>query len=347
MSAVKNSVKGKRPVKIGVVGCGQMGRKHAHNCSKIDGVTVVAVADKDMARARALANELAAVPYKSAEALLADVDLDAMIIATPPDLHGKDAHAAIKAGKAVLVEKPIALSIATAKSLCSAAKKASVVNAVGFHLRYAPLTQKVRSLIAGKRVTQVRSVTTTGYYLKMDMPAWFLQRKHSGGPLLEQSLHMFDEARYLVGDITHVFAQGDRLIKPELREFDSEDTIVLAYRFANGALGTHADSCATTVFNWEIELFGTDWRLLVDYARKRLSGYFGEKVINIDFPDTDYHLFELQAFINDVRNHQNNLVKSDFKDATRTLEVMLAGDRSLKSGAWEPIGKKFVIGRND
>ncbi|MDO9334524.1 MAG: Gfo/Idh/MocA family oxidoreductase [Dehalococcoidales bacterium] len=339
MPTVKSSVKGKRPVRIGVAGCGQMGRKHAHNCSRIKGVSVVAVADKDMKRARALAGEMSAVPYSSAEALLAGVDVDALIVATPPDKHGKDAHAAIKAGKAVLVEKPIALDIATAKSLCVAAKKASVVNAVGFHLRYAPLTQKARSLIAGKCVTQVRSVTTTGYYLKMDMPAWFLQRKHSGGPLLEQSLHMFDEARYLVGDITRVFAQGDRLVRPELKRFDSEDTMVLAYRFANGALGTHADSCATTVFNWEIELFGTDWRLLIDYARKRLNGYFGEETIHIDFTDTDLHMLELQAFIDDVRNRRVDSILSNFRDATKTLEVMLAGDRSLKSGAWEPVGK--------
>jgi predicted dehydrogenase len=339
MPTVKGSVKGSHLVRVGVVGCGQMGRKHANNCSQIKGVTVVAVADKDMARARALAKEMAAVPYKSAETLLAASDIDALIVATPPDKHGKDALEAIRAGKAVLIEKPIALDITTAKSLCVAAEKASVVNAVGFHLRYAPLTQKARSLIAGKRVTQVRSVTTTGYYLKMDMPAWFLQRQHSGGPLLEQSLHMFDEARYLVGDITHVFAQGDRLVRPELKKFDSEDTMVLAYRFANGAFGTHADSCATTVFNWEIELFGTDWRLLVDYARKHLTGYFGEETIHIDFPDTDYHLSELQAFISDVRKHQVDSVRSDFKDATTTLEVMMAGDRSLESRAWEPVGK--------
>lgn len=339
MPIARGTLKSKKTVRIGVVGCGQMGRKHALNCSRIKGAGVVAVADTDIMRGRALAEEMGAVPCKSAEALLADVDIDALIVATPPDQHGKDALAAIKAGKAVLIEKPIALDMKTAKSLCAAARKASVVNAVGFHLRYAPITQKARALIAGKQVTQVRSVTTTGYYLKMDMPAWFLQREHSGGPLLEQSLHMFDEARYLVGDITHVFAQGDRLVRPDLKEYDSEDTMVLAYRFANGAFGTHADSCATTVFNWEIELFGVDWRLLIDYARRRLIGYFGEDNINISFPDTDYHLLELQAFINDVCNHRNSSILTDFRDATRTMEVMLAGDKSLKSSAWELIEK--------
>ncbi len=331
MPELKKSNKSLRSLKIGVVGCGQMGQKHARNCAAIKGVEVTAVADTNKKRAHALANELKAASYPDSGTLVEEGDIDVLIVATPPVEHEKDALVAIKAGKAVLIEKPIALDINSAKSLCAAVDKSSVVNAVGFHLRYAPLTQKAKSLIAGKRVTQVRSVTTTGYYLNFDMPLWFLQKKHSGGPLLEQTLHMIDEARYLVGDITHVFAQGDRIVKPELRKFDSEDTMVLAYQFSNGALGTHADSTATTVFNWEIELFGVDWRLLVDYARKRLEGYFGDETVHLQLPDVDYHKIELEAFIDDVRRRKNNAIRSDFKDATKTLETMLAGARSLKT----------------
>jgi predicted dehydrogenase len=333
----KRTVASKRVIKIGVVGCGQMGQKHAKNCTAIGGVKVVAVTDTDKKRARALGEDVSAVTYPDSKTLLEDSDIDALIIATPPAEHSKDALSAIRAGKHILIEKPITLDIKTAKSLCEAAGKSPVVNAVGFHLRYAPITKKAKSLIEGKRVTQVRSVTTTGYYLNFDMPLWFLQKEHSGGPLLEQTLHMIDEARYLVGDISNVFAQGARLVKPELQQYDSEDTMVLAYRFADGAFGTHADSTATSVFNWEIELFGVDWRLLVDYARKRLQGYFGGKTITVQFPNTDYHLIELKAFISDIRKGKNDAVQSDFKDATKTLQVMLAGDRSLKTHAWEKI----------
>jgi len=335
MPDIKKSNGSRRSLKIGVVGCGQMGQKHARNCAAIEGVEVTAVADINKNRAHTLANELKAASYPNSETMVKETDIDALIVATPPAEHGKDALAGIKAGKAVLIEKPIALDIDSAKSLCAAARKSSVVNAVGFHLRYAPITQKAKSLIEGKRVSQVRSVTTTGYYLNFDMPLWFLQKKHSGGPLLEQTLHMIDEARYMVGDITHVFAQGDRIVKPKLRKFDSEDTMVLAYQFANGALGTHADSTATTVFNWEIELFGIDWRLLIDYARKRLEGYFGDETVHLQLPDTDYHKIEAEAFINDVRRSKNSAIRSDFKDATKTLETMLAGARSLKTHTWE------------
>ncbi|MCL2678747.1 MAG: Gfo/Idh/MocA family oxidoreductase [Dehalococcoidia bacterium] len=317
-------------INLGIIGCGQMGRKHALNCSKIEGVQVRVVTDKDAERAGMLAREVGAVALAGFEEILQFKPLDAVIIATPPDEHAVSALAAIKAGKAVFVEKPITLDLPSAHQLCQSAAVAGVINAVGFHLRYAPLTDKAMSLIAGRKVNELRSVTTTGYYLKFDMPAWFLQRRHSGGPFLEQTLHMFDVARYLVGDVTHIFARGDRLVKPELKEFDSEDSIVIAYRLSNGALGVHLDSCATSVFNWEIELFGEDWRLLVDYARNTISGYFGEEQVAWIPTSVDIHAIETRAFCEAVKSGNQQLVRSSFEDATKTIAAMLAGDESMK-----------------
>lgn len=328
---------GNRDLRIGVAGCGQMGQKHAINCSRIVGVTVSAVADKDMERAIALAQRIGAAPYPSAEAMIAEGRLDALVVTTPPGERREIVMAATSAGAALLAEKPIALDMATAEALCAAVQKACVVNAVGFHLRYSPLTQRARALISGRHITLVRTLTTTAYYLKMDMPIWFLQRKHSGGPLLEQSLHMLDAARYLAGEVTHVFARGDRLVRPELRQFDSEDSMVLAYRFASGALGTHTDSCATLEFNWEIELIGPDWRLLVDYARHRLRGYIGKEALEEVEPDSDLHMLEMQAFVTAVQHGDGGLIHSDFADSKKTLAVLLAGDKSLGTGAWEPV----------
>ncbi|MBI2856789.1 MAG: Gfo/Idh/MocA family oxidoreductase [Chloroflexi bacterium] len=327
-----------RALRIGVAGCGQMGRKHALNCSRLEGVSVVAVADTDQDRAGALAQETGAVPYGDCEAMLADAGLDAAIIATPPGGRRQAIEAAASAATPMLVEKPLALDMETARAFCDAARRGSVVNAVGFHLRYSPLTQRARALLSGRRVTHVRTVTTTSYYLKMDMPHWFLQRRHSGGPLLEQSLHVLDSARYLLGEITHVVARGDRLVRPDLGAFDSEDTIVLAYRFANGALGTHTDSCAMMEFNWEVELFGPDWRLNIDYARGCLRGEVDGETVHLDAAGVDLHLLEVRGFVEAVRAHENKRVLSSFADASRTLAVVTAADRALESGAWELVG---------
>jgi len=328
-------------LRVGIIGCGNMGRKHTSSCYRMEGVSVAAVVDVDVAKAASLGAEAEVPVYDSIDLMLANATIDAVIVATPPSVRREIVKAAATNRKATFVEKPIALDLCTAKACCLAAKEHFIPSAVGFHLRYSQLTREAQTLIANRPVTHVRTATTTPYYLNIDIPHWYLQRQHSGGPLLEQSIHIIDMARYLVGDISHVFARGDRLVRPDLDTFNSEDTLVLTYQFNNGALGTHIDSCAMAEFNWEIELFGPDWRLLVDYARNQLSGHINGRTIRKKFPVEDLHMLEMQAFLKAVRyagnGNNNNGVLSNFCDATKTLAVVLAGDRSLETGMWEPV----------
>ncbi len=323
-------------IRVAVAGFGTMGRKHTGNCNDIDGVAVVAITGADEAEADVIRAEAGVPAFTDAVEMLGAVDCDALVVATPPGVRREMVMDAA-AGKAVFIEKPIALDLATAQEYRRAVADSAVVNATGFQLRYSPLTERTRELIAGRKVTHVRTMVTTEYYIKMDVPRWFLQRRHSGGPLLEQAIHVFDMARYLVGGITDVFCRADRLTYPDVGDLDSEDTMSLLYRFDNGALGTHLDSCGMTTFNWEIELFGVDWRLLVDFARKRLSGYIGAETIDEQFEDVDLHILEMRAFIAALRAGNQGDIRSDFADATETLAVLLAGDRSMKNGLWEPV----------
>jgi len=329
-----------KQIRVAVAGFGTMGRKHAANCSDIGDVAVVAITGVDEAEAELIRTEAGVPAFTDAVAMLSAVPCDALVVATPPGARRETVTAAAAAGKAVFIEKPIALDLVTARGYCRAVSDNDVVNATGFQLRYSPLTERARELIAGRAVTHVRTMVTTGYYLNRDVPDWFLQRRHSGGPLLEQAIHVFDMARYLAGEITHVFARADRLTFPDTGDLDSEDTIALLYRFENGALGTHLDSCAMTEFNWEVELFGVDWRLLVDFARKRLTGYIGSRKVDEQFKDVDLHAREMRAFIAALRSGGTSAIadiRSDFADATKTLAVVLAGDRSIASGCWEKV----------
>lgn len=327
----------KHALRIGVIGCGRMGWKHASTCHKAQGVSVVAVSDVDRTRAEALAAEVGAMVYTDGMTMLMEVQLDAVVIATPPALRQSVIEAAAARQIALFTEKPLALELPAAQACCTAAASASVLNAVGFQLRYSPLTQRARTLLADKRLTHVRTACTTYHYLKMNMPIWMLQREHSGGPLLDQAIHVLDAARYLAGDITHVFAVSDRLVRRELADTDVDDTLVLAYRFANGALGTHIDSCAMQEFNFGVELFGSDWRLHVDYARSLLSGYIRETTIHEQMPASHLHQIALEVFLEAVRNHEQSMLRSDFTDATKTLATVIAGTRSLETHAWEAV----------
>ena len=311
---------------------------HAHAFTKHKGFNLVGFVDIDTEKAKEAAKIWNASFFETIKEAFKNYEIDVLCVAVPDEMHFPILMEILDYSfRFVFIEKPIALDTDTATGYRDAVKDSTIVNAVGFQLRYSPLAEEARHLISGHPVTHVRTMTTTSYYINMDVPLWFLQRKHSGGPLLEQSIHMMDMARYLAGDITHVFARADRLTYPDVEHLDSEDTMVLAYRFKNGALGTHTDSCATTVFNWEIELFGPDWRLLLDFARKRLSGYLNGDTIEKEFPDIDLHMLEIKAFLEAVRGNQTDLVRSDFADATKTLATVLAGDRSIRTGAWEPV----------
>ena len=105
-----------RTLNIGVIGCGNMGRTHTVNCSRIKGVSVVAVVDTDKSKARALGKTVKADVYNSAEKMFASVPLDAVIVATPPQVRWEIVKAAAANGQAPFVEKPIALNLSSAKA---------------------------------------------------------------------------------------------------------------------------------------------------------------------------------------------------------------------------------------
>lgn len=326
--------------RFGIVGCGRMGQKHAKSLLETGSGRVTAVADADRKRARSLAVEVGAEVYPDVGSLLAAGGIDALIVATPPRVRREVILPIVEAGLPLFVEKPPAFDLPEARECARAIARRGLLTGVGFMLRYQPMTERARELLVGRQVTLVRTMCTIDYYLHLQMPLWFLQKDQSGGPLCEQAIHVLDAARYLVGDVTQVFARGDRLVRPEVREVDAEDTLVLAYRFANGTLGVHSHSCAIEKFRFEVECLGPDFRLLLDYGERRLTGLFGADTVEESFAPFDAHRAEIVAFAQAVRGEEDPeglLVRSSYADAVRTLAFTLAGNRSLETAAWEAV----------
>ncbi len=259
-----------------------------------------------------------------------------MIVATPPRIRSAIILPIVDAGLPLFVEKPPAFDLAEGRACAGAIARRDLLTSVGFMLRYQPMTERAQALLAGHQMTLVRTMCTIGYYLHMQMPLWFLQKDQSGGPLCEQAIHVLDAARYLAGDIMHVFARGDRIVRPEVREVDAEDTLVLAYRFASGALGVHSHSCAIDKFRFEVECLGPDLRLLLDYGERGLPASSAATVLEESFPPFDAYRAEIGAFVQAVRGEGTD-IRSPYADAMRTLSFTLAGNRSLETAAWEDV----------
>jgi len=152
-------------VRVGVVGCGFIGRIHIETLRRLGYVDVVAVSEKDQATAASAAEELR-VPraYGTYEDLLKDRDIDAVHVATLNNLHYPVAKMAMELGKHVLCEKPLAMEAAQARDLLDIAARTGVVHAICHNMRYYPLVKQARAMVKAGEVGAIRLIH--GHYLQ-------------------------------------------------------------------------------------------------------------------------------------------------------------------------------------
>jgi predicted dehydrogenase len=220
--------------RVGIVGAGAVGARHARVLAGLPDAEVVAVADPERERAEALAAEHGARAHAGHEELLAAERLDAVYVCVPPFAHGAAERAVLAAGLALFVEKPLAADLATAEAIAADVERAGVVTGTGYHWRCLDTVDEARALLEGR---PPRLVTAT-WVDKRPPPPWWARRALSGGQVVEQTTHVLDVVRALAGEVAEVAALADRRPRPEDAEADVDDATVATLRFASGALGT-------------------------------------------------------------------------------------------------------------
>ncbi|MBU8828963.1 Gfo/Idh/MocA family protein [Mycolicibacterium goodii] len=234
------------PLRIGVIGAGVMGTKHAEYIAREQDATVVGVADP---YTQTLAKRLGVPHYDNYRDLLCAPGIDAVIIANPNSAHVEATLAAIEAGVPALLEKPVAVSAADAAGLAAAVHASSGVVLVGHHRRHHPAVAKARELIAGGAIG--RLVAVNGMWLTKKSDDYFDQqwrREPGGGVMLINLVHELDLARYLCGEVATIQAVSSTA----LRGFEVEDTAAVIVSFTNGAIGTFVLSdAAVAPWGWD------------------------------------------------------------------------------------------------
>ena len=171
-----------KPLTIGIIGSGNMGRHHQRVTTEY-GASVVAIHDVQLEAARELATHTdGALATTDLDAFF-DIEMDGVVITTPPPIRFEPIQMACDRGIPMMIEKPPALNMIEGRKCLEAIEKADVIAAVGFQLRYHPLYERLKALIAAETVHLVRTVCTVNYYLSFSMAPWFLQYEISGGPL--------------------------------------------------------------------------------------------------------------------------------------------------------------------
>ncbi|HEX4484824.1 MAG TPA: Gfo/Idh/MocA family oxidoreductase [Terriglobales bacterium] len=324
-----------RKLGVGVLGVGEMGRRHADNLRRlVPNARLVAVADVDAERARRTAAELEIEDsYGSLDAMLECKGLDAVVIATPDKFHAGAVKTVAAAGKDMLCEKPLALSLADAHDLLAAVSKAGVRMQVGFMRRYDPAySAAMKRIEAGEIGTPV---VFKSLGRDKDGPSIASYQSNINGMLFyTNTVHDFDLARWLMKDeVEEVHAYTTVAVRPEVTKFGDVVASVVNLKFEQGAIG-NIESYAQAAYGYDVrtEIIGSKGTIQIGSLSRMpatfLTAQGSTSAIADHFLSTfaDAYLAEITDFVDVLLNDRPLRVTGE--DGLRALAISVAAENS-------------------
>lgn len=226
-------------LKIALLGCGRIAQRHAELLGQdhIQGATLVSVCDIKKEKAEALANQYQVPFYTDMHDMMKNESIDVVSVLTESGHHARDVLALARYQKHLIVEKPMALTVADADTMIQACQNHQIQLFVVKQNRFNVPVIQLRKALEQKRfgrllmgTVRVRWCRTQAYY---DQDPWRGTWKLDGGVLTNQASHHIDLLEWMMGDVDKVFAKS----KHSLAEIEAEDTAVVVMSFKNGALG--------------------------------------------------------------------------------------------------------------
>jgi UDP-N-acetyl-2-amino-2-deoxyglucuronate dehydrogenase len=250
---------------FGVVGAGVIGAFHAAAIAMVPGARLVAVTDVDPDRAEALAGRYGGAAAPDLDALVARDDVDVVAVCVPSGMHAEVGVRAAAAGKHLVVEKPIDVSLEAADRLIAAAAAAGVTVSVISQHRFDPGVVALRRLIAdGALGRLLLGQASTKWWRSQDYydsAGWRGTRAMDGGALMNQGIHYADLLRWCLGPVAEVSA----LTVTQAHEMEAEDCALATVRFTSGAVGTiTATTSVVPGFPERLEISGTEGSAVVE-----------------------------------------------------------------------------------
>lgn len=322
-------------VRMGIAGLGRMGRFHAENLAMhVPSAELVRVVDAAPEIARRAGEALGIGWASDVDALLEDPDVEAVVIVTPTPTHAELIERAADAGKHVFCEKPISLDEHSSRRAIEAASAAGVKLQIGFHRRFDPDWAAARDRIAAGELGEVYLFRTSLRDMESPQPR-FLQT--SGGFFVDVTIHDFDTARWMVGEIVEVSSFGAALSDPRFAELGDIDNAVVVVRFASGALGV-IDNSRHAGYGYECstEVMGSRATVRIGNHRRVHNEWLTPGAASRDhvhdfverYPDA-YRL-ELEYFARAVRRGEP--VRVSGEDSLAAFVLSTAAQRSFEVG---------------
>jgi predicted dehydrogenase len=306
-----------KPLKIGIVGAGAIAQRNATEAAKSGAAEVVSVFDVNHKVARDMARALKAPFATSYEALLETPGLEAVLISTPHHLHRPMTIQAAERGKHILVEKPMANTLAEAEEMTDACRRHGVQLAVNYSFRYLPKIQKARELVAAGAIGDVTGISIVaqsykdrGYFMGAASNSpddWRASKAKCGGGFLIMTVcHVVDWVYYVTGlKATRTYSEYATLGSPA----EVEDIISVSFRMNNGAVGSLTASSIMRGFaQAEERIWGTHGTMVLNaegiqvWSARPVDGKRPAQVNKYTkFPDVSWTAEWVKAFVDAVR----------------------------------------------
>ncbi|MCI6993648.1 Gfo/Idh/MocA family protein [uncultured Methanobrevibacter sp.] len=306
-----------RTVNVGVIGVGAMGENHVRVYHKIEEANLVAVSDVSERALKKIEKKYGAKGYTEYSELLENPEIEVVSVCVPTTFHHNVVMEAIKNGKHVLVEKPIAFTLEEAEEMIAAAKEAGVLLATGHVERFNPAVQKAKELVDDGVIGDIVSA-----FAKRVGP--LPPRIKDVGVAIDLAIHDLDIMNYLFDEeVTQVYGSMNNI----LGDCEFEDHAEIMVNFDNESTGIIEVNWLTPYKRRELELTGTAGIISVDYIQQSIEVY-GKFAQDIQIKHEEPLKGELISFLNAVVNGTEPEITGE--DGLKALKMVIAANRSSK-----------------
>jgi len=331
---LSNAGTGSGVLKIGMIGCGRIGRCHAANIARLPNAKLVCVADffPEMA-VKAAAQFDVPMACKDHMDVINHAGVDAILVCSPSDTHAGIIRDASKAGKHIFCEKPVDKTLAMVDQIAKEVAASGVKFFLGFQRRYDP---NFRAVKAAREEGKLGDIIKVHLVSRDPAPPPIGYLKQSGGIFSDQASHDFDMARFLVGsDITEISAMGMAYDK-EIGEIGDLDHTLITLKFANGAFGTIDNSRSSKMgYDQRAELFGTAGSMFVGNVKPTTITAANESGVTTNNPEPFFMERYAVAYLEEMKEFvtcclEDKEVPCGIADGRKPMLYSLAAWKSIK-----------------
>jgi predicted dehydrogenase len=322
-------------MRVGIVGAGGMGRVHT-TAWQTTPAQVVGYRDIRPERAENYAERYGGRAYDSLDALLADVDV--ISCTTPTDVHYEIVMAAARAVKHVICEKPLARTLAQGREMVAACRAAGVKLLVGQVVRFFPEYDRAKRAIDGGMIGKpaVLRFSRCVSQPRLSVDNWFVDFNRSGGLILDLMVHDFDQARWMAGEVTRVYAKALSVTRPEA----GVDHALAILTHASGAI-THVEGswAYPPIFTTAFEVAGSEGLLTFDAESSKPIRFLRHQQVNTEIPEVplpsnplleSQYVTEIKAFYEAIAHDAP--VRVSAVDGLAAIQIALAAIESAQTG---------------